>query len=107
MIKIDKPVYKIDAIEDLIPLISKLYSIPPKAAREWVVDYMQFDGRRNGHVVVDEDISKGEFGQYEEWVKDCAPPNKDFIDGDVGAILCDAANHDLIPEGCYIVTFNW
>lgn len=88
-------------------LIIEMYSLTKEQAEDWICEECVFKNRGSSTALIETDAYKSEFVEYEQWLKECAPPNQDFGDGGVSAILYDAANRDLIPEGEYLVHFGW
>jgi len=106
MNKISGDVYEIHAYKEFKKLICQMYVLTNEQAQTWISDCGNSRYWKDGNSILF-DIQKCEFVEYEEWLKENAPPNKDFIDGGVEVILCDAANRGLIPEGKYIFHYSW
>lgn len=75
-------------------------------AQEWFTKELVYRGRHNGETIR-ADAEKCEWDLYEEWVSQCAPPNRDYCDAGIEDILCDAANKGLVPEGVYLILSAW
>jgi hypothetical protein len=88
-------------------LIIEMYSLTKRDAEDWICEECCSHNRSSSSALIRTNAYKSEFVEYKEWLKEMAPPNQDFCDAGVEAILGDAANRDLIPEGEYLVSFGW
>ena len=106
MDKVETDVYEIRIYKEFMRLLCEMYLITENQARDWIVGCGEMHQWNNGHAII-ADVSKSEFIEYDQWLRENAPPNQDFIDSGIETLLCDAANRNLIPEGKYIVHYSW
>lgn len=100
--QVQKPVFQLNRAQ-LKEILATLYGLDDAQVHEWVSGLCTFKRKTLWFI---DDVSKSEFGDYAEWLKEEAPPNENFVEG-LWNVLGDAANHDLIPEGAYVVELDF
>lgn len=94
-------------IKDFVNLLGTLYGMKPRAGEDWLREWAAAENLPNGTVIEADIEPNPEFVEYEEWLKEEAPPNPPGSDMGPAEVLADAVYRGVLEPGLYLISYSW